>query len=232
MLRFEDADGAVLGQDAEIARDAAHDYHRAYATAMDLGGGLLFGNALLSRYPILEQRAFELPGADQSDQRRALLYALVDAPAARVPVFVTHLNWPPQEGAIRCAQARRVAEIIDETAPPEHAAYPPILMGDMNAPPDSDEMRFVRGLTALEGRRTCFADAFEWVGEGPGMTFDRSNAFALESHAATRRIDYIFVRGLDRGRHGEPLACRVVLDAPFSGVWPSDHFGVYAELAV
>ena len=31
-------------------------------------------------------------------------------------------------------------------------------------------------------------------------------------------------------RRGEPLASRVVLDEPRDGVWPSDHFGVYAEL--
>jgi hypothetical protein len=33
-----------------------------------------------------------------------------------------------------------------------------------------------------------------------------------------------------RSGAGVPVACRVVADAPVDGTWPSDHFGVLADL--
>ena len=45
-----------------------------------------------------------------------------------------------------------------------------------------------------------------------------------------RRIDYVFVRHPRRDALGEVLDCRVVCNDERGGVWPSDHFGVFAEL--
>ena len=45
-----------------------------------------------------------------------------------------------------------------------------------------------------------------------------------------RRIDYVFAGLPRRDGVGQIQACRVVCDKPEGGVWPSDHFGVYAEL--
>ena len=45
-----------------------------------------------------------------------------------------------------------------------------------------------------------------------------------------RRIDYIFTGWPVRNGIGQLLSCRVVCDDERDGVWPSDHFGVYAEL--
>ena len=44
---------------------------------------------------------------------------------------------------------------------------PPILCGDFNAEPDSDEIRFLCSLTALDGRTTFFQDAWRVAGDGP-----------------------------------------------------------------
>jgi hypothetical protein len=38
------------------------------------------------------------------------------------------------------------------------------------------------------------------------------------------------VRGPDRHLRGEPISSRLVLDQQVDGVWPSDHFGVCAEI--
>src|SRR6185436_19359020 len=95
----------------------------------------------------------------------------------------------------------------------------------------ADEMRFLRGLTPLGGRSVYFADC--WTATGatdPGWTYHRRNPYALRSREPSRRIDYVYVRGPDRTLRGEPLAARVVLDQPEAGVWPSDHFGVLAEI--
>ena len=53
----------------------------------------------------------------------------------------------------------------------------------------------------------------------------------FDDYRSFNRIDYVFVRGPDRKLRGEPLASRVVFDRATRGVFPSDHFGVYAEIS-
>jgi endonuclease/exonuclease/phosphatase family metal-dependent hydrolase len=110
-------------------------------------------------------------------------------------------------------------------------------MGDFNANPDSDEIRFMVGLTPLGGDCVYFEDAWAVTagaapGAGPGYTYDRQNAYALRSREPSRRIDYVFARGPDRHLRGEPLAAWVALDQPVGDVWPSDHYAVVAEIQV
>src|SRR5262245_11290538 len=88
-------------QATEIAEE--FDYTVAYALASDYGHGLKFGNALLSAFPILEQRGFVLPGLE-SGESRSLLYARLDTPFGELPVFVTHLNWKLHQGSVRLRQ--------------------------------------------------------------------------------------------------------------------------------
>lgn len=203
--------------------------HRAFACAQEMMPGLAFGNALLSKHPILAQEAIALPGAE-SGETRSVLFVRVQMPFGEVPVFVTHLNWKLHHGAVRIRQVKRLAELIEERAP-VGKTFPPILMGDFNAEPDSDEIRFLRGLACLDGQSVFFADAWTYAGNTtPGFTFDRRNPYAARAHEPPRRIDYIFVRGPDSQWAGEPLETKVVLDAPEDGVWPSDHFGVYTEI--
>jgi endonuclease/exonuclease/phosphatase family metal-dependent hydrolase len=130
-------------------------------------------------------------------------------------------------GHVRCAQVRALADHVKLLAPID--GPPPILLGDFNADPDADEIRFLRGLTPLGGDSVYFADA--WLAaDGPGYTYDRRNTYALRSHEPSKRIDYVFARGPDRHLCGEPIAARVALDSPVDGVWPSDHFAVVADI--
>lgn len=223
------------GADQASAIAAGTHPHIAYAAAMDYGGGLLFGNAVASRHPIVEHAAFELPGRETGEVR-VLLYALVQHPAGPLPVFVTHLNWKLHQSSVRVRQVERVVEKISELAPTgDGTKLPPVLMGDFNAEPDADEIRYLRGLTSLSGRSVYFADAWIYGGDGsPGYTFDRRNRFAAVALEPPRRIDYIFVRGPDTQTRGEPKATRVVFDTPERGpdgdVFPSDHFGLVTDL--
>jgi endonuclease/exonuclease/phosphatase family metal-dependent hydrolase len=107
-------------------------------------------------------------------------------------------------------------------------AFPPIVFGDFNAEPDSDEIRYMRGLTGLGGPCVYFADAFGVAGQGDGATFSKRNDFAEPLREPERRIDYIFVRGPDDAQRGEPLDARVCFDKRHAGHFPSDHFGVTA----
>jgi len=48
-----------------------------------------------------------------------------------------------------------------------------------------------------------------------------------------RRIDYIFLGSPhDYARRACIREARVVLDEPAAGVWPSDHYAVFAEIEV
>jgi endonuclease/exonuclease/phosphatase family metal-dependent hydrolase len=216
-------------QATEIAEGLGFEI--AYAAAADYGSGLHFGNALLSRHPIREARTFPLPD-EGSGEHRSLLYARVETPFGELPVFVTHLNWKLHQGHVRLAQVRFIVERIFELAPVDERALPPVLMGDLNADPEADEIRYLRGSATIAGRSVYFADAWTYGADGgPGYTFDRKNRFAALAHEPPRRIDYIFVRGPDRKFRGEPLVTRLAFATPQGELWPSDHFGVVTEIA-
>ncbi len=205
-------------------------YRSAFGAAHDLGGGVRFGNAALARWPITSSHVFPLP-TGASDEHRSMLLAEVGSPYGKIPFFVTHLNWKLHHGAIREQQVVSVAEHVKQSAP--IAGLPPILVGDFNAEPDATEIRFLRGLHAVEGRSTYFADCFGITGEGRGITFDATrNPFAAPTHEPPRRIDYVFVRGPDQAVRGKPLAARVVLDEVVDGICGTDHYGVLAEISI
>lgn len=198
-----------------------------HVPAWDLGGGLTFGNAILSPHPLLDTASLPLPTPPGLDTR-TVAFARVDLPHGPMPVFVTHLTYQAHLGHVRCTQVRALADHVTARAPIE--GPPPVVLGDLNADPDSDEMRFLRGLTPLGGTSVYFADCWHCTETAPGHTYDRRNVYALRSREPSRRIDYAFVRGPDRRFRGEPIAARVALDQPVDGVWPSDHFAVVADI--
>jgi endonuclease/exonuclease/phosphatase family metal-dependent hydrolase len=221
------ADG--LGYQVAYAAASVHD---AWPPA---AGRRQLGNAVLSRMPIRDQRAVALPVADGTEPR-SLLLARIETPFGELPVFVTHLTWELHHGAARLAQVRRIAALVDELAP-VGPGPPPVVMGDFNADPEADEIRFLRGLAVVDGGSVHFADAWTWGGDGsPGATFDRGNDHARGAHMPSRRIDYIFVRGPDSRLRGEPLHTELAFATPevLGGrrTWPSDHFGLVSDVAL
>ena len=238
VLRFrpDSAGDAPLSTSNDQATEIADGlgFQLAYSVASDYGNGLKFGNALLSRHPIVAEQSFALPGVE-SGESRSLLYALCDTPHGSLPVFVTHLNWKFHHGAVRQRQVAFIAERIAELAPIDGPHLPPVLLGDFNAAPDADEIRFLTGLCALGGKTVYFADAWVFAGQGSGYTYDRANDYAVKAREPSRRIDYIFVRGPDRQFRGEPMRAQVAFNVAERGatgpVWPSDHFGVVADIS-
>src|SRR5437773_2235762 len=96
----------------------------------------------------------------------------------RLPLFVTHLTVQAHLTTARCVQVRALAAHVAALAP--IGEPPPVVVGDFNAEPDADEIRFLRGLTALGGESVYFADAWLATGAaGPGYTWDRRNDYAL-----------------------------------------------------
>lgn len=225
--------GQLENTAASLAR--ALQLHWVFAETLQWGGGAE-GLAILSRVPILAHDYTALPHATASE-RRIVLSAALDFAGTPVAAFTTHLNYRMGHGCEREDQVEAVDRYIAATtAKLTPAAALTLLMGDFNATPDSDELRFLRGLHSLRGRRTYYQDAFLVHSDrerDAGLTWSRRNPYTqrLRFLQTDRRLDYIFVGGPDRKGRGVVHTCRVVLDeGDADGVFPSDHFGVLAEV--
>jgi endonuclease/exonuclease/phosphatase family metal-dependent hydrolase len=128
----------------------------------------LYGDALLSRHPILEWRHVLLP--NQGGEQRGLVEAVLDVSGHRVRVVSTHLEYA--SASERKAQAQAVVDHL------EGSQEPVVVMGDLNGEPDDS------GLAPL---RSAFTDAWEAAGDGDGFTNPSSNP--------RRRIDYVLAAG-------------------------------------
>jgi endonuclease/exonuclease/phosphatase family metal-dependent hydrolase len=191
------------------------------------------GLAIVSRFAIAAHRAVELPEA-RPVERRVLLSGQVMTPAGPVWIHTTHLHYRLDDGVAREHQVVAIDAAIRACG---RAATdgPQVLCGDFNATPDSDEMRFLRGLTTLDGRRTHFQDA--WLrhhGAEPGITWSSENELTrpLRSLDIDRRIDYVYVTSRKKDGRGTIHRAEVVLTERDDGICASDHYGVLADVQI
>jgi endonuclease/exonuclease/phosphatase family metal-dependent hydrolase len=191
--------------------------------------GVGIGNAVLSRWPVREQAAIGLPtGADGSG--RGALYTLLDAPASPVPFFTAHLSSATDASALRCRQVTSLVQFVARHR--GEGPFPPVVTGDFNAWPDSDEVRLFGGYrTAPAVPGQVFFDAWEYADPGaPSATWDTANPYVAPTYGPSVRVDYIHVAPPGRDGLGHVRAVRRAGDAPVDGVWPSDHAAVVADL--
>jgi len=229
----------ILGGGGSGDGDSGRDqvgYYIDYGPAMILPDRkhLQFGNAIASRWPIGDREEIRLP--DRGDwESRAALSVTLDSPYGPIGFTCTHLHWQFNHGFVREKQVELLAERAWKRRPEN--GFPPIIAGDFNAEPDSDEIRFMTGRHSLADRSVAFLDAWEVAGDsslpgeaGRGITWSNRNDYARVEYEPSRRIDYLFVGLPGRRGQGWIEECRVVCDDEEGGVWPTDHFGVYAEL--
>ncbi|MEX0874746.1 MAG: endonuclease/exonuclease/phosphatase family protein [Actinomycetota bacterium] len=230
VIGFQEAmSGEGFDQVGELLDGLDYEIDLGVASQWD---GTDFGNAIASRWPIGDREVLMLPTSD-TDETRCALSVTIDAPFGDLSFTCTHLNWKFHHGMVREQQVVPLVDMVLRRRPRE--AFPPILVGDFNANPESTEIRFVTGLHALSGRSAYFYDAWAVAGDGePGYTWSNRNAYAAIALEPDRRIDYIFtgypIRIAENFGIGKIEKCRVVCDDEVDGVWPSDHFGLYAEL--
>lgn len=211
-LRETDADVIAL---QEVLEDAAKGlpnqantiagllggYEVHFSSTSPLGQSKRYGNAILSRLPVLEEASRDLQPL--TDYRTALR---VRVALARRPIDMVcmHLAWQADAGAVRAQQ------LADLMAWLPQGGVPLVVMGDFNAPlADS-------GLAALTSPR--FTSALL-----PGATSSTLNP--AKGHSE-RVIDHIFVER----RWLTPIAAQRFGDQAQAGEYPSDHFGVLATL--
>ncbi len=181
--------------------------------------GMEVGVAVLSRWPILGVRRHRLPSVNRAEP--VALVATIDHPAGPLHVVTSCVEYEPDFAADHLAQTRALAALLVD--PVLDGALPVLLAADLNAPPDSPE---VRALTEV------MVDT--WVaggGDPHGVTLSSKNPFAPTeaSKQIDRRIDFVLARpGTARQRVSVQQA--FVADAPVGHLHPSDHYAVIADL--
>ncbi|NLG80380.1 MAG: hypothetical protein GX492_11265 [Firmicutes bacterium] len=158
-------------------------YYYAYGPNFMYDGGA-FGNAVLSRYPIVSSTNHPLPNI-HFNEPRGLLEAQVDTGGGILNVFVTHLDVEYADS--RLAQARAVIEISSK------AAGPKIVMGDLNASPTgSPEIAvLLRHFNDTQQVYRVLVDSAELVKEGLFARDYLKGGYTYDAYDPARRIDYI-----------------------------------------
>jgi endonuclease/exonuclease/phosphatase family metal-dependent hydrolase len=187
------------------------------------------GNAVLSRWPIVNRSHIHLPAGTEADEGRTAMLAELASPYGRVSMYNTQLNSAPSHSAVRVEQVAALAEFIGGNVAD---AFPIALTGDFNALPDSDEVRLMEGhLTAPAVPGLLLIDTWRYATPGDqGLTWNRRNPHVAATFEPSARIDYVFIG--PPGPYGQGHVDSVALlgDQPRHGIWPSDHAGVVVDL--
>ncbi len=169
---------------------------------LDYQGGD-YGNGVLVRYPILEERNLFLRSI-QSSEQRGLLQLVIEVKGQEIVFMNTHLDDKPDD-------AERMACVQEiKTAAQQYASRPVILCGDFNDIPAS---------ATIGKMKDTFDDSWDQIGAGEGNTYPASKP--------AKRLDYIFTKKNNLGSITslslKPVSARVIAgDA-------SDHLPLLVE---
>jgi catechol 2,3-dioxygenase-like lactoylglutathione lyase family enzyme len=207
---------------------------------------LLGGTVVVERSPVMIKVAnswliLNEGGGPTDDKPDVILETPPDS--KRTSAFLNIRVPPPQDAHHRRRQVvaidRHIKDArgdLDTITGLRHArdAMPPILCGDFNAQPDSDEIRFLNGFTMLEGHTTYYQDAWRVAGDGPGYTEGdwRTNPLAASLNVPPQRIDYVFVGDSfqRKGNAGRVISAQLAFHEPITGCHASDHAGLVVDV--
>ena len=161
-----------------------------YGKSINYMGGY-YGIGILSRYPIISSQRILLPNDGKTEQRSALV-AEVELPSGKIIALVcTHLEVKSSD--MRIAQVKYLNKILK--------SYDTIIMGgDMNAEPESEEMRILRKT---------------WK--------DLTNSeFTFSTSEPSMKIDYIYARPVSK--------VNLISTSIVKNVILSDHFAVKSDI--
>jgi len=173
-----------------------------FGKSLDYQGGD-YGNGVLVRYPILEEKNFLLRSI-QSSEQRGLLQLVIEIKGEEIVFMNTHLDDKPDD-------AERMASVQEiKTAAQQYASRPVILCGDFSDIPTSAAIGKIKG---------DFHDSWDQIGAGEGNTYPASKP--------EKRLDYIFTKKNNVGSITSlslrPVSARVI------AVDASDHLPLLVE---
>ncbi|MFW6043943.1 MAG: endonuclease/exonuclease/phosphatase family protein [Marinilabiliaceae bacterium] len=189
-------------------------YDHYFTSVDDESSDKRYGNAILSRYPIEERHGTKLK---PYDDYRTAAHVRIEAGGEMIDVYNTHLHHLEENSDIRKEQISGLFDFIDETS----GEGPVFLMGDFNANPGWEEISLLRDK---------FRDVYT-VFHDDHLDSVHSTLNHRLGHEK-RRIDHIYFNRAESHRI-IPRKAEIVLDEEGeNGVFPSDHFGVYAEFSI
>jgi endonuclease/exonuclease/phosphatase family metal-dependent hydrolase len=154
------------GTDEAEELATATGLHAVYGPNLPWQGGL-FGNAILTRYPVVHSANHRLP-VSYGLEARGLLSATLRVGGRTISFSSMHLTDGDEGRTSRTRQAEAVADLLN------HAEKPTIVAGDLNSPPDDVPVRILR---------QYLLDAQEEGGTGNGETMPESSP--------QNRFDYV-----------------------------------------
>jgi endonuclease/exonuclease/phosphatase family metal-dependent hydrolase len=189
------------------------------------------GIAILSRLPIQAAQSLELPGP------QGRVAQCVEVLAGDMPLYFAngHFFWQPGESETRDRQVERLLSWIRDIS----GSLPTIICGDFNATPETG---------AIQTMYRQFRSAYLTMhGREPAFTCPTPLKRTLKSRLVTLRSYFVYLRP----QHINPFwrgtldyifndpssrvtACDLILNQPAErrpSIYPSDHFGLYADIA-
>ena len=197
---FTNRTGKDVHQACDLAEKLGMEWH--FSKAIDRDGGE-YGDAVLSKYPILEKRSYRLPcAAEQPGEDRSLCVIRFQIDGKDLYVASTHLDHLSGD-ASRLVQATEIRRIRDTELEGDL-----ILCGDLNAIPSSNVIATMTSFLTNTGP----IDQYTFPSDDP-----------------SRKIDYIMYAPIE---HFGVQNCQVVSrgDQQVGGVDASDHRPVIADI--
>lgn len=199
-------DGELLPNQAQtIAQALGYDWTFSSVDAEDQPRR--YGNAVLTRLPILQQ---DWKALAPLDDYRTALRVRIDVQGRPVDIVATHLHHTPEGTAIRERQAADLLAWLPTDRTPR------IILGDLNAAITNPELAALRPEDVVSAL--------------PAIHPDQANATTLNAAMGHRsdQIDHILI---DTNRFTVDSA-QIFADRAVRGIWPSDHFAVAATLTL
>ncbi|WP_177497604.1 endonuclease/exonuclease/phosphatase family protein [Pseudomonas sp. Hp2] len=199
-------EGSVANQAAWLAQRLGYDYE--FASVDPAGAPKRYGNALLTRRPVLARHQRLL---QPLDDYRVAAQVRIDVDGQPVSVYVTHLN-ERADGRGRATRTLQVADLLRFVADTAGGA-PVVIAGDFNSAADAID---------LEALRKGYGDSYGSVHRDA-----RVSTLNMEVYDRPARIDHVFFQ------QQRLLAreARILFDLPDAhGRWASDHYGVWTRL--
>lgn len=215
--------------DQLVQRSVRSDRYEVFLSPKTGSWGAEEGIAILSRIPIKSNESISLGG-----QGRVAQKIQIDVNNESLYISNVHLFWQPGHSDTRLRQVHKLIQWLDSGSKDS----PVVVCGDFNDVPGSESIRLMK---------ERYKSAYNLIhDEEPAFTYPTplpvSTIFKLKtilrfaSYIKLRQIkfnrrvtiDYIFVN-----HKFYMYDARLILNDPHSTrpkVYPSDHFGVYAEL--
>lgn len=203
---LEDAATGLENQAISLARALStpeHSYSVHFESTDPVGAPRRYGNAILSRLPVLDHQGRKL--LPLNDYRTALRIR-VSLGGQKVDIVNTHLASQAEAGEVRTLQVNDLLSWIPGDATPL------VILGDFNA--------------TLEERSLERLGAPEFFSALP-LNAATTTLNPAMGHQP-RVIDHIFAQSAAF----TPLDISILGDRPVNGEYPSDHFGVKSVLSL